>query len=142
MTHNPMNAEEWKALAEHIKDDEDYREFTLGQWVEQRNRLVATIQTQAAELERLRELLTEGLENADLSLPTKFEDRRTEPHVKAISELGYGAIMSSASRLWRSELKPNMKGGEFCVGPCVSTQRMWTDKVRQALSSNTEETET
>lgn len=49
---------------------------------------------------------------------------------------GYGALMTSASRLWRERLVE--LGGEFVVGPCRSTVERLLKLSRKALANSGE----
>ena len=57
-------------------------------------------------------------------------------HSNAIKELGdrigYGALMSGASALWRETLG-DLAGSEFASGPCVSTASSRLARIDEAL---------
>lgn len=92
----------------------------------------------AKHLATLRALLEEAME------PTMFGDGRgsdapdpdVDAVVAAIGDYGYGAIMCSASRLWRKYLKEvwGIEGAEFVVGTARSLRDQWLEKARKALA--------
>jgi hypothetical protein len=68
------------------------------------------------------------------SRPARVDpDRHFSEQVKALGELGgYGALMATASALWREKLG-DLAGGEFAAGPCVSTAASRVVRIDEAL---------
>ena len=97
--------------------------------------LKSRVEALEAENARLRielEDVAEILESA--SRPACVDpDRHFSEQVKALGDLGgYGALMATASALWRQSLG-DLAGSEFAAGPCVVTAANSVARIRQAL---------
>lgn len=78
-------------------------------------------------LEAAREALSLG---AAMPLP----DPRCSDEVRQLCDRhGYGAVMSTASLLWRQTLG-DLEGSEFCAGPCRSTAESAISKIDEVLT--------
>ena len=95
-----------------------------------------------AQDRRIREL--EGaLGKAKCSLELAGSVPAINPHfadeVAALGRrIGYGALMSAASALWRDELD-DLAGGEFVCGPCRATVESNLRLIRTTLSNQGDE---
>lgn len=91
----------------------------------------------AAHIERLEAALTEFMDaTASAALPSAV-DPVFGAMVEALgSQVGYGALISSASASWREDLARAgyPTGGEFVVGPCMATLTSVRAKSRAALT--------
>ncbi len=93
---------------------------------------------------RLREALIDvGEVLASAAKPAKKDpNKHFTDSVKALGEMGgYGALMVTASALWRETLEAQgLAGGEFAAGPCVSTADSVAVAVRAALQEMNDDT--
>lgn len=131
-----------------LDDDADWVVAILGAKNQKANATFIAIARQALpsaldEIERLRkesELLRSVLENAKsvLSLANKLHapDFEYESEIRALGErVGYGAMMTSASALWRQSLRGYAGGGEFVAGPCRGTVTALLREINMALTA-------
>jgi hypothetical protein len=113
-----------------------YEEF--GPTWERRQRFIIAALHRYAQRAPLRE----ALENCVETLALVEHPRMVDPHYGEIvqrlgEQIGYGALMSSASASWRQSLaaKGYPVGGEFVAGPCYATVVDALKKARAALTS-------
>ena len=77
------------------------------------------------------ELWNEIMEVLDLMRPASFPDPQHHQRVKALGrEIGFGALMSTASAGW-AEIAAgnNVPGSEFVIGPCRGTMVRLLNKI-------------
>lgn len=89
------------------------------------------------DVEALRTALEEAEELLALVEMPSFPDPRHHDRVKSLGrEIGFGALMSTASAGWRevSEAKGYPSGGEFVAGPCLGSVQRTLRIIRAALS--------
>jgi hypothetical protein len=87
-----------------------------------------------AEVERLRETLIDAgdvLERA--GTPSRVDPAIAGPVCVLGSAIGYGALMSTASALWREALG-ELAGAEFSASVCVSTAASRARRIDAALA--------
>ena len=72
---------------------------------------------------------------AHMAAPARVDpDKYFSEQVKAFGDaFGYGALMTTASALWRQSLG-DLQGGEFAVGPCVTTAANQLNRLSAALA--------
>ena len=72
---------------------------------------------------------------AHMATPARVDpDKYFSEQVKAFGDaFGYGALMTTASALWRQSLG-DLQGGEFAVGPCVTTAANQLKRLSAALT--------
>lgn len=78
-----------------------------------------------------------ALASFEAAIPTG-SDPANEPVVSTLGKrIGYGALMATASYLWREELKSEgyPVGGEFIAGPCRVTAEANVRELRAALDA-------
>lgn len=93
--------------------------------------LIALVEEAAAEIERLRFALEDGLENAKIQLRGGIADPEITAAVRWLCEShGYGNVMATASRLWRDK-EPH---GAFAFGPCYATAQKFHDLAEAAIN--------
>lgn len=93
--------------------------------------------TADAALKAAREALSEAEETLRLVERPAFPDPVHHERVKALGrEIGFGAMMSTASAGWREIIaeKNYPLGGEFVAGPCYGTVIAALKKIRAALT--------
>ena len=75
---------------------------------------------------------------AHMAAPARVDpDKYFSEQVKAFGDaFGYGALMTTASALWRQDLG-DLQGGEFAVGPCVTTAANQLKRLDTALAAFT-----
>lgn len=73
--------------------------------------------------------LEEAVECAELSLEDTPRDPREIQVGDTCERLGYGAVMSIASAIWRAK----DPGGAFVCGPCFGTVQQMLSKAQAAL---------
>lgn len=95
-----------------------------------------------AQIATLRAAVTEAIEVFELVERPSIIDPDHWREVKALGDrIGYGALMSSASRSWRQILvAQGMEGGEFVAGPCHSCVLSALRQLRAALNPPSKET--
>jgi len=73
------------------------------------------------------------------SLRPAFPDELCDEAVDKLGrQIGYGAMMASASRMWRLYLKEKgIAGGEFTVGHCHSTVKSAVEAFDELLEGRT-----
>lgn len=94
-----------------------------------------------ALIAELRELLKDVGDVLEVAArPARLDpDKYFLAGVKALGDMGgYGALMSSASALWREKLG-DMAGGEFSAGPCVSVAQGLVSRIAAALKENNDD---
>jgi len=86
-------------------------------------------------MKALEEALKEALEVFELVERPAFPDPAHHERVKKLGlEIGFGALMSTASAGWREVLIPKgLSGGEFVSGPCKGTVDRTLRIIREAL---------
>ena len=97
---------------------------------------LAAINALAPRLEEAEKLLREVCDDLARSTPVSAPDARICDDVERLANAsGYGAIMSTASALWRKHLadKGYPKGGEFIAGPCRITAEMIIGRITAFL---------
>lgn len=78
--------------------------------------------------------LQEAEQALALAVPVPLVDRRLAEEVRHLGDrYGYGALMSTASAIWRTKLD-DLAGGEFVCGPCRSTADAALASVRAAMA--------
>ena len=72
---------------------------------------------------------------AHMAAPARVDpDKYFSEQVKAFGDaFGYGALMTTASALWRQSLG-DLQGGECAVGPCVTTAANQLNRLSAALA--------
>jgi hypothetical protein len=109
------------------------------------NMLAAERDAARAQAAALAEALIEAEETFRLVERPAFEDRRHGLRVRALGEqIGFGALMASASASWRKALEEKgiKPGGEFVAGPCHATVIGTLNKIRTALAAYDAQKET
>ncbi|MER9176687.1 hypothetical protein NKH72_24300 [Mesorhizobium sp. M0955] len=89
-----------------------------------------------ADREALREVLAECIDTLKMAERPEFVDPVHGDEVRMLgNRIGYGALMSSASALWRARLLADGDpvGGEFTCGPCRSTVAGTINRAARAL---------
>lgn len=97
---------------------------------------LAAINALAPRLEEAEKLLREVCDDLARSTPIQMPDPRISEDVEKLAVAsGYGAIMQTASCLWRQYLadKGYPKGGEFIAGPCRTTAEMIIGRITAFL---------
>lgn len=95
---------------------------------------VAAMGSVSIPVERVKEALVEAREALSLAADVPLADPYILTDLRALCDrVGYGNVMSSASALWREKLG-ELKGGEFCAGPCRATAEAAIELIDQALS--------
>lgn len=87
-------------------------------------------------VEKAEKLLREVCDDLARSTPIQMPDPRISEDVEKLAVAsGYGAIMQTASCLWRQYLadKGYPKGGEFIAGPCRTTAEMIIGRITAFL---------
>lgn len=91
------------------------------------------VRKQQARMSRMREALEEAEEVFALVEQPSFPDPVHSAAIEALgSRIGYGALMTGASALWRNATIA--RGGEFVAGPCHTTVIRTLEKIRAALN--------
>ena len=92
--------------------------------------------TLAEQVLRLREAAQESVSVFELVENPSIIDPDHWQEIKALGDrIGYGALMSSASRSWREAIRPRaLEGGEFVAGPCHATVVSTLKQLRAALA--------
>ena len=97
---------------------------------------VLALLTLAEQALRLREAAQESVSVFELVENPSIIDPDHWQEIKALGDrIGYGALMSSASRSWREAIRPRaLEGGEFVAGPCHATVVSTLKQLRAALA--------
>ncbi len=98
--------------------------------------LACDLRDSRAEVATLRAALGEAEEVLRLVEHPAFPDPIHHERVKALGrEIGFGALMATASAGWREVLaeRPYPTGGEFVAGPCFATVKQTLAKIRAAM---------
>lgn len=96
----------------------------------------------AGEVERLRGALDNCIDTLALVEQPSFIDKVYATDVAILGDrIGYGALMSCASALWRLRLseRGSPVGGEFVSGPCHATVLSTLKQARAALNGGRSE---
>jgi len=121
---------------------DDYENWSLGsKGPAILSEAAATISSLEARIEELEGALKDFMDITEPAAKAARVDPNYGGEVERLGkQIGFGALISSASASWREHLKSfgYPAGGEFVVGPCMSVLRSCREKARSALNAKGE----